>query len=199
MLAAVPSTLFAHPGHDEFLSASDHLGHDLAPGFIEGVLHPLSGIDHVLAMIMVGMLAVRLGGRASWILPAAFVTAMAVGALAGLSGITPFAVEAGIALSVVVLGMLLALRVRAPMLPAVALVSAIALFHGQAHGAGTAGVMSLAYLGGVLLGTAVLHLGGIAIGFGIAGSRRGELAARVAGIAAAGAGIVLLAPMLAPV
>src|ERR1700733_13971162 len=98
----VPTVALAHPGH-------------ATPDFLHGFLHPLSGLDHILAMVAVGLFAVQLGGRALWLVPLSFVTVMAAAGLAGMAGIDIPHVEAGIALSVVVLGAVIALRVNMPL------------------------------------------------------------------------------------
>jgi len=179
-LALLPSAAFAHPGHD------------LTATFVQGVIHPLSGADHMLAMVMVGLLAVQLGGRALWLLPPTFLAAMAVGSLAGFSGITPSTIEIGIALSVVLLGAVIALGLRTPVTVATALVGAVALAHGHAHGAEAHGAVSLAYVSGFLVGTAGLLLAGMLAGLCLAGVGRGKLITRAAGVAAAGTGALLL-------
>src|SRR6202011_1710641 len=122
-LALVPSLAFAHPGHDG------------TPDLVHGFMHPLGGIDHILAMVAVGLIAARLGGRALWLVPASFVVTMAVAGLAGMAGIALAHAEAGIALSVVVLGAMIALRLTMPVAAAMALVGFFAIFHGYAHGA----------------------------------------------------------------
>src|SRR5580704_16564550 len=96
----VPTVAFAHPGHDA------------TPDFLHGFLHPLGGLDHILAMVAVGLFAVQLGGRALWLVPASFVAVMAAAGVAGMAGIEIPHVEAGIALSVLVLGAVIALRVN---------------------------------------------------------------------------------------
>ncbi|MGE0803537.1 MAG: HupE/UreJ family protein [Lautropia sp.] len=186
LLTAMPLAVLAHPGHEE------------ASSFFQGLAHPFSGVDHVLAMVMVGLLAVRSGGRALWLLPAVFVAAMAVGSLAGPAAYVASAassLEIGIALSVIVLGVLLALQVRLPLLGAALLVAAVALLHGNAHGVEAPGGVTLAYLGGFLSGTAALHLAGILAGAGLAriALRRSELLTRIAGVVGSGAGVFLLA------
>jgi urease accessory protein len=180
ILALLPSAAFAHPGHD------------LTATFVQGVIHPLSGIDHMLAMVMVGLFAVQLGGRALWLLPSAFLAAMVVGSLAGLSGITPSMKEVGIALSVVLLGAMIALQPPTPVTVAMALVAAVALVHGHAHGAEAQGAVSFAYVIGFLVGTAGLLLGGMLAGLCIVRVSRGTLIARAAGVTAAGTGVLLL-------
>lgn len=179
-LALLPSLAFAHPGHDETAT------------FAQGLLHPLSGADHLLAMVMVGMFAVQMGGRALWLLPATFLAAMAAGSLAGLSGITTAATEIGIALSVAGLGAIVALQLRTPLAVATALVAAVALVHGHAHGAEAHGALSVAYVGGFLLGTAGLLAAGMLAGLVIPALNHGNLLTRTAGVAVAGTGLLLL-------
>src|SRR5437016_4898398 len=94
--------------------ASAHPGHEGAADLVHGFMHPLGGNDHILAMVAVGLLAARLGGRALWLVPASFVLTMAVAGLAGMAGMVLTHVEVGIALSVLVLGAALALGVRMP-------------------------------------------------------------------------------------
>ena len=183
-LIVAPSIAMAHPGHGPEL--------DLYAGFA----HPWSGIDHVLAMTAVGLLAARLGGRALWAVPAAFVGLMALGGIMSAIGLSlPFA-EVAIALSVVVFGFTIAAGVAPPVLAAMALVGVFAVFHGHAHASemplnGSA----LAYGLGFMTATALLH--GLGIGLGLligngdpALQRR---AVRICGcaIALAGAGLVV--------
>jgi urease accessory protein len=145
-----------------------HTGHGTASGLVHGFMHPVAGIDHVLAMVLVGVLAVQLGGRALYALPASFVGLMGVGGALGMAGIgIPF-VEAGIALSVVVLGLAVTLRVKAPVSVAIAVTAVFAIFHGHAHGAEMpTDTSGLAYGAGFILATALLHAAGIGIGLGL--------------------------------
>jgi urease accessory protein len=184
-LVLIPSLAFAHPG------LPGH-SHDLASGFV----HPLGGLDHVLAMVAVGLLAAQLGGRALWLLPASFVTAMAVAGLAGMSGVALPMTEAGIALSIVVLGGAIAVRLALPVAAAMALVGFFAIFHGYAHGLETPESASgLLYGLGFVAATALLH--GLGIGIGLALGRldgaHGRNLIRVAGSVAAVIGVALLA------
>ena len=146
--------------------ASAHTGVGDTAGFSHGFLHPLTGLDHVLAMVMVGIFAWQLGGRALWLVPTTFVALMAVGVALGVTGIgVPF-VEAGIALSVIVLGAIVALRVRAPVAAAMAVVGLFAIFHGHAHGSEMPeSAADIAYGMGFMLATALLHAAGIGLGF----------------------------------
>lgn len=179
-LTLMPGLALAHTGAD---------GH--SHGFMAGFLHPVGGLDHVLAMVLVGLLAWQLGQRALWLVPAAFVAVMAVGGVLGMAGIALPALEAGIALSVVVLGAMVAFGVRAPVAVAMGLVGLFALFHGQAHGAEMpAAASALGYAAGFMLATALLHAVGVAAGFGM--GRISAPAVRMAGAAASVAGVVLL-------
>ena len=182
-LVLVPSLALAHPG------LPGH-AHDLANGFA----HPLGGIDHVLAMVAVGLFAAQLGGRALWLVPASFVATMAAAGLAGMSGVALPMTEVGIAASIVVLGGAIALRLSMPVAAAMALVGFFAMFHGYAHGFETPETASgLLYGLGFVAATALLH--GLGIGIGLAVSRldRGRNLVRVAGSLAAIVGVVMLA------
>jgi urease accessory protein len=184
-LVLVPSLALAHPG------LPGH-PHDVATGF----LHPLGGIDHVLAMVTVGLLAAQLGGRALWLVPASFVAAMAAAGLAGMAGVGLPMTEIGIAASVVVLGGTVALRLAMPVAAAMALVGFFAIFHGYAHGLETPETASgLLYGLGFVSATALLHGLGIAIGLALGrlDGAFGRNLVRVAGSVAAVTGIVLLA------
>jgi len=166
--------------------------HDLTHGF----LHPLGGLDHVLAMVAVGLYAAQLGGRALWLLPAAFVGTMIVGGLLGYAGVPVPMVEQGIGISVVAMGLAIAAGLQLPTLVATALVGLFALVHGHAHGAEGTGLTSfLSYAAGFVAATAILHA--VGIGLGLALDRLGTLAAtvlrRAAGVAGALAGIAILA------
>lgn len=172
-----------------------HTGVGGASGFAHGFGHPLTGLDHVLAMVMVGVLAWQLGGRALWLVPGTFVAVMALGGAVGAAGLGLPLVEIGIALSVVVLGAIVAFDVRPPVAAAAAIVGVFAVFHGHAHGAempGDAG--GLAYGAGFMIATAVLHLAGIAAGFAIAalGRRVGPALVRSVGAVSVLGGVALL-------
>jgi urease accessory protein len=176
--------------------ASAHPGHDGTPGFIHGFLHPLGGLDHILAMVAVGLFAARLGGRALWLVPASFVVTMAAAGVAGMAGFALPYVEAGIALSILVLGAAIALETTMPVAAAMGLVAVFAVFHGHAHGAEMPETMSgLAYGAGFVAATAALHALGIGLGLfiGRAGEMFGRRVLQVGGTAAALAGAALLA------
>jgi urease accessory protein len=176
--------------------ASAHPGHEGTPGFIHGFLHPLGGLDHILAMVAVGLFAARLGGRALWLVPASFVVTMAAAGVAGMAGFALPYVEAGIALSILVLGAAIALETTMPVAAAMGLVALFAVFHGHAHGAEMPETMSgLAYGAGFVAATAALHALGIGLGLfiGRAGEMFGRRVLQVGGTAAALAGAALLA------
>jgi urease accessory protein len=186
-LAVLPVTAFAHTGLGD------------TSGFAHGMAHPVSGLDHVLAMIAVGVFAYQLGGRALWLVPGTFVFLMAGGGALGMAGISVPYVETGIALSVIVLGAIIALGVRAPVAIAMAIVGVFAIFHGHAHGAEMpADASGAAFAAGFMLATALLHGTGLALGFAIgrAGEIRGPLVVRAAGAMTALAGVGLLAGLI---
>jgi urease accessory protein len=164
-------------------------------GFAQGFLHPFGGIDHLLAMVAVGLWAAQRGGRALWAVPAAFVAMMAVGGVAGASGVTLPLVELGIAVSLVVLGAAVAFSIRLPIAAAAALVGLFALFHGHAHGAELPETASaLAYGLGFVAATASLHGLGVAIGV-LLKRDAGKLFVRVGGAGIAATGLLLAAAL----
>lgn len=146
-------------------AAEAHTGEGVAGGLTSGFLHPLFGWDHVVAMVAVGLWGAVLGAPALWLLPVVFPVVMALGGALGVSGVPLPAVEAGIALSGVVLGLLVAFAVRAPLWVAAVIVGAFAVFHGHAHGTELpAAADPVAYAVGFVVATGLLHLAGIAIG-----------------------------------
>jgi urease accessory protein len=183
--AAATMALLAGP-------AAAHTGSATVVGFISGFLHPIGGLDHVLAMVAVGMLAALIGGRALWLVPASFLGAMVMGSALGFS--LPF-VELGIVASVVVLGAIVALAPRVPVTVAMALAAAFGMFHGHAHGAEMPAAVSPVLYGlGFVAATATLHL--IGVGVGLASERlahgAGRAALRLGGGAVAALGLVLV-------
>ena len=177
-------------------AAQAHTGTGHASGFGLGLAHPFSGLDHLLAMFGVGLLAARLGGRALFLLPVSFLALMICGAAVGMAGSSSHLVETGIALSVIVLGLAVRFGFRIPVAAAMGLVGLFAIFHGHTHGAEMSQAVSdVAYGSGFLLGTALLHA--VGIGFGLAIDRIGEdfgrRAVRLAGTGLTLAGIGLLA------
>jgi urease accessory protein len=162
-----------------------------AAGFASGFNHPLSGLDHILAMVAVGLWAAQLGGRSRWAVPAAFVGLMIVGGALGLAGVHVPMVEAGILASVLVLGILIASAARLPMFAGMALVGLFAIFHGHAHGTEIpAAASGFTYATGFVLATIVLHAAGICLGM-VAQKRLPSQALRYAGAAIVIAGVCL--------
>ena len=146
--------------------AGAHTGEGLQGGLVSGLTHPLFGWDHVVAMVAVGLWGAFLGRPAIWILPVVFPVVMALGGALGVRGVPLPAVEAGIALSGVILGLLVALAVKAPLWVAGVIVGAFAVFHGHAHGTELPEAASpYAYALGFVVSTGLLHLAGIALGF----------------------------------
>ena len=178
-LILLPTFAHAHPGHD-------------AGSFSQGFAHPLLGLDHLLAMLAIGLWAVQLGGRALWLVPASFVAAMAAGGALGVAGLNLPLMEQGIVASVLILGLLVAAAVRLPLVASVALVALFSVFHGFAHGSEMpANAQGLFYSLGFVLATALLHASGIAAGLM---TRR---LAQSRWIQAAGGAIALCAVLLA--
>jgi urease accessory protein len=141
-----------------------HTGVDHVSGFSAGLQHPISGLDHLLTMVAVGLWAVQLGGRARWALPLGFVSLMAVGGLLGLSGVALPGIEVGIIGSNLLLGALVLWAARLPLGVSVALVGVSALFHGAAHGLEIPqSADALSYAIGLLLATVGLHLAGLGL------------------------------------
>lgn len=175
-------------------TASAHPFHGAGGGLVAGIVHPFLGIDHLLAMVAVGVWAAQLGGRWRWAVPLAFVTTMLAGGALGFLGISLRLTEPLVAASVLVLGLLIALRVRLQWMGP-GLAAGFALFHGLAHAAALPGSASaLAYAAGFVAATAALHAAGIGLGVWM---RSSILAARLAGAPVMIAGCWLLASALA--
>ena len=169
--------VWAHPGHD-----------GQAAGFADGLLHPLLGADHLLAMTIVGVWAAQLGGAARGWVPATFVSLMAAGAALAMFGIALPRIEAGIAASLLVLGLLVATALRAPTILAMLVAGTFALFHGAAHGLELpAMARPWAFAAGLVATTAALHGAGLLLGQ-LALPRR-PLIARAAGALGIAAGL----------
>ena len=192
MTLALPAAILAVSAG----TAEAHVGHGSAMGFTTGLLHPLSGIDHLLAMVMVGAFAVQLGGRALYLIPGAFIAAMVLGGILGASHVSMGPVELAIALSVFALGLAVACRIN-PALPAAAAIAAFfGVFHGHAHGTEMPDMAAgLAYGAGFVASTALLHAAGIAIGrlTGELKGRLGNAVLRAIGAAVTLAGASLIA------
>ena len=180
LLAAVPVAALAHEEAGQ------------AAGFLAGLAHPVSGLDHVLAMIAVGLWGAVLGPPAIWVLPVAFPLVMAVGGLMGLLGFPLPGVEVGIAVSAIVLGVMVLAEVRPPLWLAAAIVAFFAVFHGHAHGRELpAGTSALLYSLGFVVATGLLHAVGILLGVAHRWAA-GRHAVRIAGGGVALAGLVFL-------
>jgi urease accessory protein len=169
-----------------------HTGVAQTNSFASGVAHPLSGMDHVLAMAAVGLWAGLAGGRAIWVWPSAFVTTMLAGFAAANSGLQMPFVEPAILSSIVILGLLIALAAKAPVLLGAVIVGLFAFFHGHAHGTETTAAGLIPYAAGFALATAGLHVAGIGLGTIAAGSI-GMVALRAMGGLVVLGGIALLA------
>lgn len=164
-----------------------------AGGFVHGLTHPISGLDHVCAMLAVGLWAVQTGGRFVWVMPLTFVGVMALGGTLPMLGISLPFVEQGIVLSVLLLGVLIAASVRLPLALAGSLVGLFALWHGHAHGAEMPALSSgITYALGFMLATSLLHAIGITFGLGMQWLVR-ERAVRFAGAGIALCGVYLAA------
>jgi urease accessory protein len=186
-LTLVPTAALAHPGLGEM------------HGFTHGFAHPLGGLDHILAMVTVGIFAWQLGGRALWLVPGTFILAMAIGGALALTGVPVPMVELGIAASVIVLGAVVALGIKAPLAIAMGLVGLFAIFHGHAHGSEMPlEVATGAYAAGFMLATALLHMGGIALGAAISriGDAYGLATYRLGGGLVALAGVAILTHLI---
>jgi urease accessory protein len=169
-----------------------HVESGRAEGFLSGLRHPVSGLDHVLAMVAVGLWGAQLGAPAVWLLPVTFPLVMAFGGMLGLAGVPLPGVEVGIALSGVLLGLAVLAEWRPPLGAAAILVGFFAVFHGHAHGTELpAGASGLAYSMGFVAATGTLHALGIAIG-AVHRWRQGRLALRAAGALVATGGLVFL-------
>ncbi|MDM7938341.1 MAG: HupE/UreJ family protein [Cyanobium sp. CZS 48M] len=152
-LALVPTSAWAH--------ADAHPG----GGFVAGLLHPISGLDHVVAMVAVGLWGAVLGPPALWVLPLAFPMVMAFGGLLALLGVPIPGVEIGIAVSGLVMGLMVLFELRPPLALAALIVASFAVFHGHAHGAELPdGSNALLYSLAFVLATGLLHLVGILLG-----------------------------------
>jgi urease accessory protein len=163
-----------------------------AIGLLGGLRHPVSGLDHVLAMVAVGLWGAQLGRPAVWLLPVTFPMVMAFGGMLGLMGLALPGIEIGIAVSAIILGMMVGWAARPPLWVAAAVVGFFAIFHGHAHGAELPpGADALLYSIGFVVATGCLHATGIGIGL-IHRWPVGQVALRLAGVAVALAGVCFL-------
>jgi urease accessory protein len=181
--------------HAQVAEAHIHKGEGVS--FLSGFEHPISGLDHVVAMVAVGLWGSQLGPPAIWILPVAFPLVMALGGMLGLLGVPLPGTEFGIAASAILLGGAVMLRVRPPLALAALLVGFFAIFHGYAHGSELPpGENGLLYSLGFVIATGCLHLVGITIGLVNRGTW-GQRAVRFAGAAIALTGVFFLRKAIA--
>lgn len=179
-LALLPSEAFAHIVKGE------------AIGFVSGFEHPISGLDHIIAMVAVGLWGAQLGAPAIWLLPVTFPLVMALGGFLGLIGVPLPGSEIAIALSGICLGAAVLSEFRPPLWVAAVLVGVFGLFHGYAHGAELPpGQNALLYSIGFILATGLLHATGITIGL-IHRWPWGQWALRGAGAVVMGGGMFFL-------
>ena len=177
-------------------TASAHSEAGTVGGFVSGFTHPLGGLDHIVAMVAVGLWGAFLGGRAMWTLPVVFPVVMALGGALGVVGVELPGVETGIALSGVVLGVMVAAAARPPLWVAAVLVGIFAVFHGHAHGTELPeAANALTFAIGFVIATGLLHLCGIAFGL-LTKWPWGRMAIRVGGVAIALVGFGFLFKML---
>jgi urease accessory protein len=187
VLAALPVAAQAHTGVHPLVHV-DSAG--------AGFVHPFSGLDHLLTMIAVGLWAASLGGRAIWAVPSTFVALMAVGAVFGMAGFALPAIETGIAVSVIVVGLLVAVAARVPVSLAALIVGVFAVFHGQAHGAEMPAMAApVLYALGFIAATAFLHGVGLAGGLMREGSWS-RFVPRLAGAVVAMVGVASVASLI---
>lgn len=177
-------------------AAMAHGAHGAPSGFVSGLLHPITGWDHVIAMVAVGLWGAFLGRPAIWVLPLAFPVVMAFGGVRGVLGVPLPQVDTGIALSAVVLGLLVAMAVRMPILWAGFVVGIFAIFHGHAHGTELPEAANpFAYALGFVAATGCLHVIGILFGL-LTKWKEGEFAVRTGGVAVAAGGVFFLTGVL---
>jgi len=177
-------------------TAAAHIGTGLAGGFAPGFMHPLSGLDHLLAMVCVGLWGAFLGRPLIHVLPIVFPAMMAGGAVLGMLGVPVPPVEVGVALSVLVLGGCIALAIQAPVWAASLIVAMFAVFHGYAHGRELPSAADpIGYSAGFMLATGLLHVLGIGIGF-LRDRPGGAVALRSLGAIIGASGIWFLSQVL---
>ena len=166
-------------------------------GLTQGILHPLLGIDHLLAMLAVGLLAAQFAGRQKWYAPACFVGGLIAGGALGLAGIQFSYMEVGIAISLICLGCALAVGKRLHLAAVLFASSAFGVFHGYAHGVEANGSTStqLLFMVGMLITTILLQLAGVGLGDLARRSSYGTVSLRISGIIVTALGMFLLAMM----
>lgn len=179
------------------LPAHAHVGQgDVTGGLLAGFLHPITGVDHLFAMVAVGIWGAVLGRPAIWVLPVTFPLVMAIGGVLGIAQVPLRGVELGVSASAIVLGVAIATMWRAPLALAAIIVAAFAIFHGYAHGAELpASANAVSYAFGFLVATGLLHGIGIAIG-DVKRFANGTMILRFAGILIAIVGVWFILPQL---
>jgi len=186
VLSLIPSVVYAHDG-----------GNVPFGGFLSGLVHPVLGYDHLLAMLSVGILSAQIGGRAIWTVPATFVGVMAVGGALGLIDIGLGSTEFGIAASLVLLGSIIAAERNLPVRLAMLGVGFFAIFHGYAHGAEMPTTAEpVLYAFGFLTGTALIHIAGLVVGDIAKHYERGKIILRVGGGLIALVGVLFIVGVL---
>ena len=174
------------------MTASAHTESGSVGGFLSGFHHPLTGLDHIVAMVAVGLWGAYLGAPAMWLLPVIFPVVMAFGGALGVLGVPLPGVEIGIALSGILLGLAVALAARPPLWVAGIIVGFFAIFHGHAHGAEMPNAANaMTYAVGFVIATGLLHLSGIAFGL-LVRWPWGRIVVRTGGAAIAGIGFAFL-------
>ncbi len=177
--------------------ANAHETHANGNGFMIGLSHPVLGLDHLLAMISVGVVSAVMGGTSIWLVPLVFITNMLIGGLLGGYAIPVPGIEYGIIFSVIALGAVLAIDKQIPSVIVMLLVGYFGLMHGHAHGSEMPEMTNpLLYGTGFVMGTVGLHLFGVLIGVGANKVPRGSEILRVTGGVVGCAGLFLLANML---
>lgn len=184
LLAAVPRVVFAHEGHVH----GDG-------GFASGFTHPLTGLDHLIAMIAIGLWAAQIGGRAVVVLPAVFVSMMFVGGALALNGVQVPVIEPGIVASVLVLGLLIAAAAKLPLMAGIIITALFAFVHGAAHGQELGESSPLHFALGAMLASTLLHIAGALLGTSIK-AKLGFMPVRVAGGVIAAVGLLMAVSVL---
>ena len=173
-------------------AAAAHTGEAAGGGFLTGFLHPLTGPDHIAAMVAVGLWGAFLGAPAIWLLPVTFPLVMAIGGALGVTDVPIPGIETGIAASALVIGLAVMMALRPPLAVAAVVVAFFAIFHGYAHGREMPQAASpIAYAAGFVIATGLLHLSGISFAL-LARSRTGAMAVRGLGAVIALAGLGFL-------
>jgi len=177
-------------------TAGAHTETGVIGGFVSGFRHPVTGLDHIVAMFAVGLWGAFLGGQAMWLLPVVFPVVMAFGGALGILGVPIPAVEAGVAVSGIMLGSMVAGAVRPPLWVAAVIVGGFAVFHGHAHGTELPGAANaLTYAVGFVSCTGLIHLSGIAVGL-LVRWPWGRIAVRAGGVVIALVGFGFLFKLL---